>query len=197
MKKKILEMVSHKRQDTTATVIPCLYLLLFTVLRTLAVGLPVNKKRTRALSHRESDSGTSCVAEHSQRHLNLQIACSTSIQSASAFRKESFPPITFIVFQNIRKRICRIKNLPEGSTSLPGAGSQCGTLHLDRCASFRPAILHHILRFPEEAIRCLCNTLPERNFLRKKSPLDSIPDIFIKLNRAGCGKIMIRGPLVP
>ena len=43
MKKKISEMVSHKRQDTTATVIPCLYLLLFTVLRTLAVGLPVNK----------------------------------------------------------------------------------------------------------------------------------------------------------
>ena len=56
MKKKISEMVSHKRQDTTATVIPCLYLLLFTVLRTLAVGLPVNKKRTRTLSHRESGS---------------------------------------------------------------------------------------------------------------------------------------------
>lgn len=32
-------MVSHKRQDTTATVIPCLYLLLFTVLRTLAAEL--------------------------------------------------------------------------------------------------------------------------------------------------------------
>ena len=48
MKKKISEMVSHKRQDTTATVIPCLYLLLFTVLRTLAVGLPVNKKRTES-----------------------------------------------------------------------------------------------------------------------------------------------------
>lgn len=57
MKKKILEMVSHKRQDTTATVIPCLYLLLFTVLRTLAVGLPVNKKRTRILSHRETGFG--------------------------------------------------------------------------------------------------------------------------------------------
>ena len=39
MKKKISEMVSHKRQDTTATVIPCLYLLLFTVLRTLAAEL--------------------------------------------------------------------------------------------------------------------------------------------------------------
>ena len=64
VKKKILEMVSHKRQDTTATVIPCLYLLLFTVLRTLAVGLPVNKKRTRILSHRESGSGTNCRVEN-------------------------------------------------------------------------------------------------------------------------------------
>lgn len=91
MKKKVSEMVLHKRQDTTATVIPCLYLLLFPVLRTLAVGLPANKKRTRTLSLRETDSGTSCVAEHSQRHLNLQIACSTAMQSASAFRKESFP----------------------------------------------------------------------------------------------------------
>ena len=64
VKKKISEMVSHKRQDTTATVIPCLYLLLFTVLRTLAVGLPVNKKRTRTLSHRELGSSTNCMVEH-------------------------------------------------------------------------------------------------------------------------------------
>ena len=64
VKKKISEMVSHKRQDTTATVIPCLYLLLFTVLRTLAVGLSANKKRTRILSHRESGSGTNCMVEN-------------------------------------------------------------------------------------------------------------------------------------
>ena len=64
VKKKILDMVSHKRQDTTATVIPCLYLLLFTVLRTLAVGLPANKKRTRILSYRESGSGTNCMVEN-------------------------------------------------------------------------------------------------------------------------------------
>ena len=63
MKKKISEMVSHKRQDTT-TVIPCLYLLLFTVLRTLAVGLPVNKKRTRTLFHKESGSSTNCMVEN-------------------------------------------------------------------------------------------------------------------------------------
>ena len=64
MKKKISEMVSHKRQDTTATVIPCLYLLLFTVLHTLAVGLPVNKKHTRTLSLRESGSGMNCMVEN-------------------------------------------------------------------------------------------------------------------------------------
>ena len=39
-------------------VIPCLYLLLFTALRTLAAELPVNKKRTRTLSHRELGSST-------------------------------------------------------------------------------------------------------------------------------------------
>ena len=44
--------------------IPCLYLLLFTVLRTLVVGLPVNKKRTRTLFRKESGSSTNCLAEH-------------------------------------------------------------------------------------------------------------------------------------
>lgn len=85
MKKKILEMVSHKRQDTTATVIPCLYLLLFTVLRTLAVGLPVNKKRTRTLSHKESGSGTNCMV------VNRYMVIRTLMQSSSAIRKEPFP----------------------------------------------------------------------------------------------------------
>ena len=45
-------------------VIPCLYLLLLTVLRTLAAGPPVNKKRTRTLSHKESGSSTNCMVEH-------------------------------------------------------------------------------------------------------------------------------------
>ena len=31
------------------------------------------------------------AVKHDQQHLNLQIACSTAMQSASAFRKESFP----------------------------------------------------------------------------------------------------------
>ena len=42
-------------------VIPCLYLLLLTVLRTLAAGPPVNKKRTRTLSRKESGSSTNCL----------------------------------------------------------------------------------------------------------------------------------------
>ena len=45
-------------------VIPCLYSFLLTVLRTLAVGFPVNKKRTRTLSHRESGSSTNCMVGH-------------------------------------------------------------------------------------------------------------------------------------
>ena len=59
VKKKISEMVSHKRQDTTATVIPCLCS--FTALRTLAAEPLINKKRTRTLFHKESGSSTNCM----------------------------------------------------------------------------------------------------------------------------------------
>ena len=44
-------------------VIPCLYLLLLTVLRTLAAEPPINKKRTRTLSHRELGSSTNCLVD--------------------------------------------------------------------------------------------------------------------------------------
>ena len=54
----------RKRQDTTAMVIPCLSSFLLTVLRTPAVELPVNKKRTRTLSHKESGSSTNCMVEN-------------------------------------------------------------------------------------------------------------------------------------
>ena len=47
--------MQSKRQDTIATMIPCLYSFLLTVL-TLAVELPANKKRTRTLFHKESGS---------------------------------------------------------------------------------------------------------------------------------------------
>ena len=53
----------NKRQDTITTMIPCLYSFLLTVLRTLAVGLPVNKKRTRTLFHKESGSSTNCMVD--------------------------------------------------------------------------------------------------------------------------------------
>ena len=42
-------------------VIPCLYLLLLTVLHTPSAELPVNKKRTRTLFHKESGSSTNCM----------------------------------------------------------------------------------------------------------------------------------------
>ena len=50
-----------KRQDTTAMVIPCLCSFLLTVPSSAFSELPVNKKRTRTLSHRESGSSTNCL----------------------------------------------------------------------------------------------------------------------------------------
>ena len=52
---------AKQRQDTIATMIPCLYLLLLTVLRTPSAELPVNKKRTQTLFHKESGSSTNCM----------------------------------------------------------------------------------------------------------------------------------------
>ena len=43
--------------------IPCLYLLLLTVLRTPSAEPPVNKKRTRTLSRKESGSSTNCMVD--------------------------------------------------------------------------------------------------------------------------------------
>ena len=112
------------------------------------------------------------------------------------FPQRTLSPISLIMSINIRKRVGSVEDLPERSTSLPGASSQCGTLHLNGCTSFCSAIPHHILCFPEEPVRCPCNTLLERNVLHKKSMLDGIPDIFVKFYIAGCRKIMIRGSLV-
>lgn len=53
----------RKRQGTTAMVIPCLCSFPFTALHTLAAEPPVNKKRTRTLSYRESGSSTNCMVE--------------------------------------------------------------------------------------------------------------------------------------
>ena len=54
--------MQSKRQDTTATVIPCLCS--FTALRTLAAEPLINKKRTRTLFHKESGSSTNCMVEN-------------------------------------------------------------------------------------------------------------------------------------
>ena len=61
--------MQSKRQDTTATVIPCLCS--FTALRTLAAEPPINKKRTRTLSRKESGLSTNCMVEHCQQQSNL------------------------------------------------------------------------------------------------------------------------------
>ena len=53
----------NKRQDTIATMIPCLYSFLLTALRTLSAKPPINKKRTRTLSHRELGSSTNCMVD--------------------------------------------------------------------------------------------------------------------------------------
>lgn len=70
------------------------------------------------------------------------------------FPQRTLSPISLIMSINIRKRVGSVENLPERSTSLPGASSQCGTLHLNGCTSFCSAIPHHILCFPEEPVRC-------------------------------------------
>ena len=51
-----------KRQDTTIIVIPCLCS--FTVPSNAFSELPVNKKRTRTLSRKESGSSTNCMVEN-------------------------------------------------------------------------------------------------------------------------------------
>ena len=52
-------------------VIPCLYSFLLTVLRTLAAEPPINKKRTRTLSRKESGLSTNCMVEQCQQQSNL------------------------------------------------------------------------------------------------------------------------------
>ena len=54
---------AKQRQDTIATMIPCLYSFLLTALRTLSAKPPINKKRTRTLSRKESGSSTNCMVD--------------------------------------------------------------------------------------------------------------------------------------
>ena len=63
-------LMQSKRQGTTFMVIPCLYSFLLTVLRTLAAEPPINKKRTRTLSRKESGSSTNCMVERSNPNPN-------------------------------------------------------------------------------------------------------------------------------
>ena len=60
----------NKRQDTITTMIPCLCSFLFTVPSSPSAEFPINKKRTRTLSRKESDSSTNCMVEHCPQHSN-------------------------------------------------------------------------------------------------------------------------------
>ena len=52
----------NKRQDTITTMIPCLCS--FTVPSSPSAEPPINKKRTRTLSRKESGSSTNCLVEN-------------------------------------------------------------------------------------------------------------------------------------
>ena len=60
-----------KRQDTTVIVIPCLCS--FNALCSPSAELPINKKRTQTLFHKESGSSTNCMVEHCPQHSNLNL----------------------------------------------------------------------------------------------------------------------------
>ena len=84
-------------------VIPCLYSFLLTVLRTLAVGFPVNKKRTRTLSHRESGSSTNCMVDGTGleplcRHL---VAAFGTLQAKKRRDISAFQPLLMGFFELI------------------------------------------------------------------------------------------------
>ena len=55
-------LTDNKRQGTTSMVIPCLCS--FNALCSPSAELPINKKRTRTLSRKESGSSTNCMVEH-------------------------------------------------------------------------------------------------------------------------------------
>ena len=57
-----------KRQDTTVIVIPCLCS--FNALCSPSAELPINKKRTRTLFHKELGSSTNCMVERSNPNPN-------------------------------------------------------------------------------------------------------------------------------
>ena len=74
-----------KRQDTTIIVIPCLCS--FTVPSSPSAELPINKKRTQTLFHKESGSSTNCMVEHQ--------GVEPWHRSPGLSHFESFPPCDF------------------------------------------------------------------------------------------------------
>ena len=70
--------IQMQRQGTTSMVIPCLYLFLLTVPSNAFSELPVNKKRTQTLSHRELGSSTNCMVDGTGLEPVTSSRCSTS-----------------------------------------------------------------------------------------------------------------------
>ena len=84
-----------KRQDTTIIVIPCLCS--FTVPSSPSAELPINKKRTQTLFHKESGSSTNCMV--GLRRLELPTSRLSGVRS----NRLSYKPLCFAqnVYYNI------------------------------------------------------------------------------------------------
>ena len=77
-----------KRQDTTIIVIPCLCS--FTVPSSPSAEPPINKKRTRTLSRKESGSSTNCLVDDAERPRRGGIS---PIRIISSSNRKTYPPL--------------------------------------------------------------------------------------------------------
>ena len=90
-----------KRQDTTVIVIPCLCS--FNALCSPSAEFPINKKRTRTLSHRELGSSTNCLVDSTGleplcRHL---VAAFGALQAKKWRNICAFQPLLMSFFELI------------------------------------------------------------------------------------------------
>lgn len=90
-----------KRQDTTIIVIPCLCS--FTVPSSPSAELPINKKRTQTLFHKESGSSTNCMVDSTGleplcRHL---VAAFGALQAKKWRNIGAFQPLLMSFFELI------------------------------------------------------------------------------------------------
>ncbi len=74
--------------------------------------------------------------------------------------KSSFPNHVHCVSETFARESAVIEDLPERSASLPGASTATNAAHSISTVVHPSALRlpHHILCFPEEPVRCPCNT---------------------------------------